>query len=111
MFGGVCGAHVKFTEFGREKVEQSAHHHQKLCAGEFIIAVGPGLNVEGVGRYLLRRMVVGWMSRQFPKWQAVDGAISKEGWKLITLLRLSPIIPWNLLNYALAVTGGFLAPR
>lgn len=56
-------------------------------------------------RYLLRRMVVGWMSQRFPNWRAVDGAISKEGWKLITLLRLSPIIPWNILNYALAVTG------
>eukprot|EP00884_Botryococcus_braunii_P002383 jgi/Botrbrau1/12145/Bobra.0186s0058.2 len=58
-----------------------------------------------VGRYLLRRLVVGWMSQRFPNWHAVDAAISKEGWKLITLLRLSPIIPWNVLNYALAVTG------
>ena len=33
----------------------------------------------------------------------------KEGWKLITLLRLSPIIPWNVLNYALSVTGGSVA--
>jgi uncharacterized membrane protein YdjX (TVP38/TMEM64 family) len=55
--------------------------------------------------YLLRRLVMEWMTQRFPKWQAVDGAISKEGWKLITLLRLSPIIPWNVLNYALAVTG------
>ena len=40
------------------------------------------------------------------QWAAVDTAISKEGWKLITLLRLSPIIPWNILNYAVSVTGG-----
>ena len=32
-------------------------------------------------------------------------AVSREGWKLITLLRLSPIVPWNMLNYALAITG------
>ena len=31
--------------------------------------------------------------------------MSREGWKLITLLRLSPIVPWNMLNYALAITG------
>ena len=39
------------------------------------------------------------------QWAAVDMAISKEGWKLITLLRLSPIIPWNIMNYAVSVTG------
>ena len=35
-------------------------------------------------------------------------AISKEGWKLVTLLRLSPLIPWSLLNYALSITGEHL---
>ena len=35
----------------------------------------------------------------------MDTAVSREGWKLITLLRLSPIVPWNVLNYALSVTG------
>lgn len=39
------------------------------------------------------------------QWAAVDSALSKEGWKLITLLRLSPIIPWNFLNYAVSITG------
>jgi len=28
-----------------------------------------------------------------------------QGWKLVTLLRLSPIAPWNVLNYALSVTA------
>lgn len=32
-----------------------------------------------------------------------------EGWKLVTLLRLSPIAPWNVLNYALSVTAVPLA--
>lgn len=31
--------------------------------------------------------------------------LSAEGWKLVTLLRLSPIAPWNVLNYALSVTA------
>ena len=56
-------------------------------------------------RYLLRVTVMGWMTARFPKWAAVDAALSAEGWKLITLLRLSPIVPWNVLNYALSVTG------
>ena len=33
-----------------------------------------------------------------------------RSWKLITLLRLSPIAPWNVLNYALAVTSVPLVP-
>lgn len=33
-----------------------------------------------------------------------------QGWKLVTLLRLSPIAPWNVLNYALSVTAVPLVP-
>ncbi|KAK9902020.1 hypothetical protein WJX75_001367 [Coccomyxa subellipsoidea] len=63
-----------------------------------------------VGRYMLRGMVVAYLSSRFPKWTAVDAALSNEGWKLITLLRLSPVVPWNVLNYALSVTGVGLLP-
>ena len=30
--------------------------------------------------------------------------IEAEGWVLVVLLRLSPIVPWNLLNIAMATT-------
>ena len=59
----------------------------------------------GIGRYLLRGIVLGYLTAQFPKWTAVDRAMITEGWKLVTLLRLSPIAPWNILNYALSVTS------
>lgn len=58
-----------------------------------------------IGRYLLRDLVVDYTLKKYPSWAAVDTAVSREGWKLITLLRLSPIVPWNMLNYALSVTG------
>lgn len=69
---------------------------------------GPALknaNVICLCRYLLRTFVVDYTTKQYPSWAAVDTAVSREGWKLITLLRLSPIVPWNVLNYGLSVTG------
>ncbi len=38
-------------------------------------------------------------------WQAVEHAIEHEGWKIVLLLRLTPLVPFNLLNYALACTA------
>ena len=36
--------------------------------------------------------------------QAIEGAIREEGWRMVMLLRLSPILPFTPLNYALSVT-------
>jgi len=57
------------------------------------------------GKYILQELVVSYLTRQFPKWTAIDAAMAREAWKLVTLLRLSPIAPWNVLNYALSVTS------
>ena len=57
-----------------------------------------------VGRYLAR----GWISKKIAgnqKFSAIDQAVGKEGFKIVALTRLSPIFPFNLLNYALGVTG------
>lgn len=56
------------------------------------------------GRYLAR----GWATKQaaaHPKFAAVDRAVAGNGFKVVLLLRLSPLFPFNLLNYALALTG------
>jgi len=57
-----------------------------------------------IGRTLLRgwaqKMTAGW-----PKWKAIDGAISKEGFKVILLLRLSPLLPFAVSNYLYGVTS------
>ena len=57
-----------------------------------------------VGRYLAR----GWISQKIEgnqKFNAIDKAVGKEGLKIVLLTRLSPIFPFNLLNYGLGVTG------
>jgi uncharacterized membrane protein YdjX (TVP38/TMEM64 family) len=37
--------------------------------------------------------------------QAVEAAVEEEGWKMVLLLRLSPVIPFALLNYMLSLTS------
>jgi uncharacterized membrane protein YdjX (TVP38/TMEM64 family) len=57
-----------------------------------------------VGRYLAR----GWIDKKIAgneKFAAIDRAVGKEGLKIVLLTRLSPIFPFNLLNYAFGVTG------
>ena len=38
------------------------------------------------------------------RFKAIDEAVGREGWKIVGLTRLSPIFPFNLLNYAFGLT-------
>lgn len=40
-----------------------------------------------------------------PKWKAIDKAIGKEGFRVVLLLRLSPLLPFALSNYLYAITS------
>ncbi len=42
--------------------------------------------------------------RGHQRFEAIDRAVGKDGLKVVTLLRLSPVFPFNLLNYALGLT-------
>ena len=59
--------------------------------------------------FVLGRSVArNWVSRrmeQHPRFMVVNEAIGENGFKIVFLLRLSPIFPFNLLNYALGLTG------
>lgn len=52
-----------------------------------------------VARGAVQRRLVG-----HPKFTAVDAAIEGQGWWVVLLLRLSPLFPYTLLNYALGLT-------
>lgn len=58
-----------------------------------------------LGRYLMRDWVESTLTKKYPLFAAMDGAMQKEGLRIMTLLRLSPIIPFNALNYIAGVTG------
>ena len=56
-----------------------------------------------VGRTIARDWVTQKVSGN-TRFTAVDEAVGREGFKIVLLLRLSPIFPFNLLNYALGLT-------
>src|SRR5205807_10283945 len=56
-----------------------------------------------VGRLLARD----WVAKRIqtaPNFKAIDEAVAVEGWKSVDLLRLPPVFPFSLLNYALRLT-------
>mgnify|MGYP006278396921 CR=1 FL=1 len=56
-----------------------------------------------VGRYIARS----WVEKQIEgnqRFKAIDQAVAEEGMKIVLLTRLSPIFPFNLLNYAYGLT-------
>lgn len=57
--------------------------------------------------WLGRNVARDWVSKKisaYPKFAAIDQAVSKEGFKIVFLTRLSPLFPFNLLNYAFGIT-------
>jgi len=56
-----------------------------------------------LGRTVLRNWIRARIHR-YPTAQALDTAIGRNSFKLILLLRLSPVIPFNILNYALGLS-------
>ncbi len=56
-----------------------------------------------VARYVARSAIEQRMAGN-AKFAAIDRAVGEEGRKIVFLLRLTPVIPFNLLNYALGLT-------
>ena len=57
-----------------------------------------------IGRYLARD----WIGKKIEgnqKFVAIDQAVAHSGFKIVLLTRLSPLFPFNLLNYAFGITG------
>jgi len=57
-----------------------------------------------IARYLLRKNIEEFANKN-PRFKAIDDAVGKNGWKIIGLLRLSPLIPFNLSNYFYGITS------
>lgn len=75
--------------------------------GSLYVFIGASLGATAaflIGRYFARN----WVYKKIAgneKFRKIDAAVGKEGFKIVCLTRLSPVFPFNLLNYALGVTG------
>lgn len=57
---------------------------------------------------LARTALKPWVHAKFShdvRFRAIDAAISKQGWRVVLLLRLSPMFPFGLCNYFLSLTS------
>ena len=77
-----------------------------VVEGTIYTLVGATLGASAA--FLLARYVArGAIERRIsgnPRFAAIDKAVGREGFKIVALLRLSPVLPFNLLNYALGLT-------
>ena len=77
-----------------------------VLKGTMIVAVSATLGATAaflIGRYLARDWVASKIKKS-EKFQAIDKGVAEEGWKIVGLTRLSPVFPFNLLNYAFGIT-------
>jgi uncharacterized membrane protein YdjX (TVP38/TMEM64 family) len=78
-----------------------------VVLGSLYVFIGACLGATAaflIGRYLARD----WVFKKIAgneKFRKIDEAVGKEGFKIVALTRLSPVFPFNLLNYAFGVTG------
>lgn len=72
------------------------------------VIVSPVSVLAATCAFVLGRTVArDWIGRRVaaqPRFAAVDDAVGRQGFKIVALLRLSPLFPFNLLNYALGLT-------
>src|SRR3989454_7842776 len=77
--------------------------------GKGFLAVSAGATIGAALAFLIARFVarekVETIAQRNDKFRQIDNAIGKQGAKLIFLLRLSPVIPFNLSNYLYGLTG------
>ncbi|MXZ37738.1 MAG: TVP38/TMEM64 family protein [Holophagales bacterium] len=77
-----------------------------LTEGTALVFVGASLGATAAflaSRYLVRGAIEKRVAAE-PRFAAIDRAVGREGFKIVLLLRLTPVVPFVLLNYALGLT-------
>ncbi|MDA1044067.1 MAG: TVP38/TMEM64 family protein [Verrucomicrobia bacterium] len=77
-----------------------------VVLGSILVSLGSTIGAVAaflIGRYFARNMIAKKIEGN-ARFAAIDSAVANEGWKIVGLTRLSPIFPFNLLNYAYGLT-------
>jgi len=77
-----------------------------LVRGTALVIIGATLGASAaflIARYLARESVERGLAGS-PRFVALGRAVGAQGRRIVFLLRLSPLFPYNLLNYALGLT-------
>lgn len=77
-----------------------------LVEGTALVFVGACLGATAAfvaSRYLVRGAIEKRVSAE-PRFAAIDRAVGRQGFRIVLLLRLTPVVPFVLLNYALGLT-------
>lgn len=73
-----------------------------------VALVFPGAMLGATFAFILGRTLArDWIAERVkssPRFDVIDRAIGSEGFKVVLLLRLSPVVPFSLLNYSLGLT-------
>jgi len=78
----------------------------KVVLGSITVSIASTLGACAafwVGRTVARKWIAGKVA-QNPKFAAIDEAVAQQGFKIVLLTRLSPVFPFNMLNYAFGLT-------
>jgi len=79
--------------------------------GSLLVSAGSTLGATAaflIGRYVTRK----WVSKKIQgnsQFKTINQAVSEKTWKIVVLTRLTPVLPFNLLNYAFGLTKISLA--
>lgn len=67
-----------------------------------------GSTIGAVAAFLIARFIAAdWLNRRFgssPRLQRLMLAVEASGWRFVAFVRLVPLFPYNVLNYALGLT-------
>jgi len=79
-----------------------------VLLGTIAVFIGASLGAIAsflLGRYLFRDGFVARLTQKYSVFEAIDTALAEKGFRIMVLLRLSPIIPFNVLNYVSGITA------
>jgi len=78
-----------------------------LAKGTLLVFIGATFGTAAaflIARYGARSAIEHKLEKR-PRFAGIDRAVSRSGFKIVFLMRLSPAFPYNLLNYALGLTS------